>query len=425
MVDRPLGDERGVQGDRSCSYWTREQTESITREATNVAPIIDPPQTRLDEDLHIWDTWLLRDRYGEVTTVDGWQVAFSLTAPADMLPSDRHDVASIRYFYSRDGKQWECGGELFDDDAYGQRQWSGCALYDDGDLYVFYTAVGHSDDVETTDTQRIAGATTASVTAGSAEVVIDGPWTHEILLEPDGNWYETEDQSGGLTYTFRDPWFYEDPETGEPCLLFEANAPVTDETPVCGDDTAGRQYNGCVGVAVSPTGDPLEWELRAPLLVGACVNHELERPHVVHHDGHYYLFISTHKHRFAPGIQGYDGLYGWVAASLHGPYRPLNDSGLVVTNPADAPFQLYSWMVYSHDEELLVHSFLNYLDFEGESLEAIAELPETEQTQRFGGTLGQTLRVGVDGDRTEILGTLDHWHLPTGDESLPEPVEDT
>ncbi|WP_226023896.1 glycoside hydrolase family 68 protein [Halomicrobium salinisoli] len=423
MADRPLSDERGVRGDFSCSSWTREQAESISREETNVAPIINPSQTRLDKDLQLWDTWLLRNRFGEVTTIDGWRVAFSLTAPADLSPRDRHDVASIRYFYSRDGKQWECGGELFEGDAYGQRQWSGSAVYDDGDLYVFYTATGHRGDTEITDTQRIAGATTDRVGTATEAVTIEGPWSHEILLEPDGDWYETEGQSEGMTYTFRDPWFYEDPRTGETYLLFEANTPLSETDDTCGDGTDRRQYNGCVGVAVSPSRDPFDWELRAPLLVGTGVNHELERPHVVRHDDRYYLFVSTHRHMFAPGVEGYEGLYGWVADSFRGPYRPINDSGLVVTNPSDAPFQSYSWMVYAHGEELLVHSFFNYYDFAGDSLDEITQLSESEQSRRFGGTLGPTLRLEVDGGRSELLGTLDSWHLPTGDDTLPEPVE--
>ncbi|MFB6152544.1 MAG: glycoside hydrolase family 68 protein [Haloarculaceae archaeon] len=425
MVTRPSSREEGVAGAPPRSRWTREAVGGVERREENVAPVIYPPEERPNEDVHVWDTWLLRDRHGRVADVDGWRVAFSLTAPADLLPGKRHDVARIRYFYSPDGQEWRAGGQVFEGGAFGQRQWAGSALYDDGDVYVYYTAAGEEDAEKLTYTQRIVGATGGSVSVAGGDLAVEGPWNHEVLLEPDGDYYEREDQSRGMIYTFRDPWFYEDPATGETCLLFEANAPVPEGSDACGGDPAQQEFNGCVGVAVSPSGDPMDWELRPPLLDGVCVNQELERPHVVHRDGRYYLFVSSHMHTFAPGLAGFDALYGFVAESLGGPYRPLNGSGLVATNPANAPFQAYSWMAFPHEEELLVQSFFNYYEFAGESLDQVADLPESEQMRRFGGTLAPTLRLGVDGEQTRILGTLDHWRIPLFDESLPpfEPGE--
>jgi levansucrase len=224
-----------------------------------------------------------------------------------------------------------------------------------------------------------------------------------------------------MIYTFRDPWFFEDPATGETYLLFEANTPVSPESDVCNGDAAQQEFNGSVGVARSPSGDPLDWTLDSPLLDAVCVNQELERPHVVVADGRYYLFVSTHAHTFAPGLTGYDGLYGFVADSFRGEYRPLNDAGLLVTNPATAPFQAYSWLAFAHRDEVLVQSFCNYREFAGESLDGIAAFSEAEQHRRFGGTLAPTLRLAVRGDRTCIRGTLAHWRIPTEPESLPDP----
>jgi levansucrase len=415
-----LGDPESEPSDGPTrSRWTESHAARIRRTADTVAPVIDPPAEDPAAGSHVWDTWLLRTRTGAVATVDDWRVAFSLTAPDDLLPGKRHDVAEIRYFYSADGREWHDGGPVFDGGALGQRQWAGSALYDDGDVYLYYTAAGDRGTAELTYTQRpaVAHAGSVSVTADGLEV--SGPWTHETLFEPDGTWYETREQSRGMIYTFRDPWFFEDPATGETWLLFEANAPVPEGSDVCGGDPERQEFNGCVGLAASPSGDPLEWELRPPLLDAVCVNQELERPHVVVHEGRYYLFVSSHMHTFAPGIEGYDALYGFVADSFRGAYRPLNGSGLVLTNPATAPFQSYSWMAFPHREEVLVQSFFNYVDFDGDSLDEIAELPIDEQFRRFGGTLGPTVRVGVDGDRTRVLGTLEHWRVPTEDEELP------
>ena len=418
----------GANPDGERSRWRREHVAGIERTVDTVASPTSPPaddSTSADpaSDVYVWDTWLLRGRNGEIATIDGWQVAFSLTATRELLPGERHDVAEIRCFYSADGRTWHDGGPVFDGDALGQRQWAGSALYDDGSVYLYYTAAGDDDADEMTYTQRIAVAHGGTVVADADGVHVDGPWTHEVLLRPDGDWYETSDQSEGMIYTFRDPWFFEDPATGETYLLFEANAPVTDAD--IGDepsiDPAAREFNGCVGVAVSATGDPLSWELQPPLLDAIGVNQELERPHVVVHDDRYYLFVSSHFHTFAPSVSGYDALYGFVSDTLRGEYQPLNGSGLVVTNPPDAPYQAYSWMAFPHGEEVLVQSFLNYHDFVGESLDEVAELPAAEQRDRFGGTLAPTLRLAVDGNRTRITGELAHWRIPRADEELPPP----
>ena len=352
---------RETNGDRQWSRWSRTAADRIERTEGTVAPPAGVPKRDPVPDYHVWDTWPLRTRSGELATVDGWQVLISLTAPADVTPGERHDIAEHRYFVSRDGREWTDHGPVFGGDALGTRQWAGSALYDDGELYFFYTAAGDADTEELTYTQRLAVAHGATVDrvdgeltdngeltddgeltndsglANDSELTIEGPWSHEILLEPDGEWYETQAQSGEMTYTFRDPWFFEDPETGRTHLLFESNTPPAPDD--CGGDTDQQAFNGCVGLAVSPSGDPLEWEFRPPIFDSVCVNQEIERPHVVHRDGRYYLFVSSHVDTFAPGLAGYDALYGFVADSVAGEYRPLNESGLVVTNPASAPFQ--------------------------------------------------------------------------------------
>ena len=409
--------ERGAR-----SVWTRGSAAGLERTAERVAPIIYPPDDDEFDGVHVWDTWPLRARDGTIADVDGYRVLCSLTTTDELLPGKRHDVAAIHYFYSADGESWRHGGPLFDGDALGSRQWAGSAMYDDGDVYAFYTASGRRDEDELTYTQRIAGATGGTVTADGDGLSIDGDWNHRVLLEPDGELYERETQSRGMTYTFRDPWFFEDPASGETYLLFEANTPIPAGTDPCDGDPEAAAFNGSVGIARSPTGDPMAWELEPPLLDAVCVNQELERPHLVVRDGTYYLFVSSHQHTFAPGIEGYDALYGFVAANLRGEYRPLNGDGMVATNPANAPFQAYSWTAYDHGDELLVIGFFNYYDYVGADLDGIADLPESEQFRRFGGTLAPTLRIDIEGDRTAILGTLTHGAVPLPSESL-SPVD--
>jgi len=403
--------------DRQWSRWSHEAADRIKRTDGTVAPRAGLPEDDPAPDYHIWDTWPLRTRSGEIATIDGWQVLISLTAPADVTPGERHDIAEHRYFVSRDGREWTDCGPVFGDDALGTRQWAGSAMYDDGECYFFYTAAGDADSDELTYTQRLAVGHGATISTGDGKPTIEGSWIHEILLEPDGEWYETEAQSGEMTYTFRDPWFFEDPETGRTHLLFESNTPpVSDD---CGGKTDQQAFNGCVGLAVSPSGNLLDWEFRPPIFDSVCVNQEIERPHVVHRKGRYFLFVSSHVDTFAPGHAGYDGLYGFVADSLAGDYQPLNESGLVLTNPASAPFQAYSWLAIPHGEELLVSGFLNYPGFDGVAISELGALSGEEQRQRFAGTLTPTLRLALENDQTWVRGSLGHWEFPKPADGLP------
>ena len=110
----------GANPDGERSRWRREHVAGIERTVDTVASPTSPPaddSTSADpaSDVYVWDTWLLRGRNGEIATIDGWQVAFSLTATRELLPGERHDVAEIRCFYSADGRTWHDGGPVFGD----------------------------------------------------------------------------------------------------------------------------------------------------------------------------------------------------------------------------------------------------------------------------------------------------------------------
>lgn len=92
------------------SNWTIEDASQIERTKDTTAPYIEPDFEKMAPELHVWDTWPLRNKDGSVAKVNGYYVIFSLTAPSDLLPGKRHDVATIRYFYSKDGKSWKLGG---------------------------------------------------------------------------------------------------------------------------------------------------------------------------------------------------------------------------------------------------------------------------------------------------------------------------
>ena len=97
MYDHSPGE--GASGFRARAGWTREQAAGLERTVETTAPVFYPPETDQMPHLHIWDTWLLRERDGTLAQVDGYRVCFSLTAPSDLLPGKGHDVATIRAHY--------------------------------------------------------------------------------------------------------------------------------------------------------------------------------------------------------------------------------------------------------------------------------------------------------------------------------------
>ena len=105
-------------------------------------------------------------------------------------------------------------------------------------------------------------------------------------------------------------------------------------------------------------------------------------------DGRYYMWVISHAFTYAPGLEGPDGLYGWVGPGLRSNYEPLNESGLVLGNPPEAPLQKYSHYVMPN---LLVESFID-------------TVPTADGGVRYGGTLAPTLEIELDGDaRTSAL----------------------
>jgi levansucrase len=406
--------------------WTPEHAGQIELSETNTAPVIDPTlgEDRALDGHWMWDWWPVRDRSGEVADIDGWQVAIALTATDDVLPGQRHDIATLRYLVSDDGgRTWQEGDILFPEgDAAGSRQWAGSAMYEDGTIYAFYTAAGEDgeeidpptidevraseseDDTEAGDyqsgedisyEQRMAVA--VGEVRGDDRGVTFSSWEeHEVILEGDGELYAstagTEGGAGEID-AFRDPWFFQDPSDGQEYLLFTATMPEAE----CEGD-------GVVGIAERSSDDLRSWEMLPPLLDAHCVNNELERPQVVVQSDRYYLLFTTHEHTFDEGIDGPEGLYGFVADDLFGPYEPLNGSGLVLANPAEEAYQAYSWMTLPNG---LVTSFFQYQGLEeGQDLTYVGTQDADFQVEAFGGTFAPTVEVRFDGTSTEVVGAL-------------------
>ena len=229
--------------------------------------------------------------------------------------------------------------------------------------------------------QRIFSVTT-TLTEGHAPF---GEWSglREIVVA-DGVQYRPADEADGIPgqiKAFRDPAPFRDADDSQ-YLLFTGSSAARPGS-----------HDGVIGIARKC--DDGSFAPLAPLVEATGVNNELERPHIVRHGGLLYLFWSTQRGVFVPGILAPTGLYGAVAETIAGPWRLLNGHGLVLANPPERPTQAYSWWVLP---DLSVASFVDYWGTESQ-----IDSP-ADRRRRFGGTFAPFAAIAVDGATTRLAG---------------------
>ena len=361
--------------------WTADCLRKIDLTQTPRIPIIesDGPAS-LDDGRVYWDMWPVQDRDGFVATIRGREFWMALSAPDRGDPGLRHFEAKIRLLERKSGAWLDLGDVLPEFAVDYEREWAGSAVTDGEGVTLYFTAAG-------TD-QRPGGYQQRLV---EAHAIFDNDglpkaWTapRPSISEfaPEYMLADAHEGEAGKIKAFRDPAYFRDPSDGQEYLIFTASLAGT-----------SSDYNGAVGIA-RRTDDG--WSLLPPLIHADGVNNELERAHVVFHEGCYYAFWVTQRSTFAPGLShAPNGLYGMVSNSLMGEYRPLNGSGLVLANPDEEPLQSYSWFV---TRELLVSSFV---DFRGLRGEPVPSDPE-KSNKLFGGVPAPLMKLSIDGDRCEL-----------------------
>ncbi|MGL5838272.1 MAG: glycoside hydrolase family 68 protein [Sphingorhabdus sp.] len=376
-------------------YETRWSHDHVMR-----IPDVDIPSIPLitDKDvkdimpgLQLWDCWTIDAPDGSAVLFDGWRGWIIMCAPRSLHPDLRHDVARLRLAMERDGQWKDCGYLLPEDINPGSREWAGSTVFEveTGKLIVFFTATGRRGEAYKTIEQRLFQL--------SGKMVFDGErlnisnWSDPIEnVIADGMHYVVVDRHEGVSgfiKGFRDPFHFRDPQSGHDYLFFTGSAKF-----------AASAYNGVIGLARSTNGSFSDWNLLAPLISAEGVNNELERPIVRYSDGRYYVFWSTQRKMFSPDSpSGPNGLYGMVSDSLFGPYRPLNGSGLVAANPAQEPYQAYSWWV---DADLKVTGFVDLWGLKGLDPSIDPSLVE----KHFGGVPAPRFQLVLDEDRARIAG---------------------
>lgn len=344
------------------------------------APLIRREDVRpLIPGFDLWDFWPVQGRDGRVVEIAGGWLFMLLSAPALPNPDDRHAIARIRLMHLV-ADQWRDLGPLLPDGfAPGSREWAGSAVFEPGGRTVtlYFTATGRKGEHELGFEQRMF-ETTARLSDGALPKLED--WSEPVeCLAPDDNHYMRDMAGGGAIGTikaFRDPAYFRDPANNREYLLFTASLAQS-----------SSDWNGAIGIA-RRDGD--RWQLLPPIITADALNNELERPHIVTHHSRYYLFWSTQRSVFARGgPSGPNGLYGMVADRLDGPWKPLNGTGLVLSNPASAPCQAYSWLVLPN---LSVLSFADLIELGHPARDA------AEARRHFGGAPAPVLRLDLRGD---------------------------
>jgi levansucrase len=368
---------------RTTSAWTADHVAAISD--MPAIPLITKAAPAI-AGLDLWDMWPVQLANGDTARFDGAALWMILSAPCQPDPGARHNLARIR-LVSEQGDIWRDYGNVLPERlSPGSREWAGSSVYDPGTgkVTLYFTAAGQRDEADFTYQQRVF-ETCAVVVQGGGITFENWTLPTESFVS-DNETYVRVDQSDGEPghiKAFRDPAYFCDPADGAEYLLFTGSLKLSQSA-----------FNGAVGIArrVGKT-----WQLLPPLIHADALNNELERPHMIVRDGLYYLFWSTQRRVFADGQPaGPNGLYGMVATSLFGDYRPLNSTALIAANPASEPLQAYSWWVQS---TLEVASFIDHWGMQGRSFD---DHPGLLRSQ-FGGTPAPLFSLALSGDRATIV----------------------
>src|SRR6266540_2964366 len=164
----------------------------------------------------------------------------------------------------------------------------------DGTVSTFYTAAGVRGEPRPTFHQRVVEARPRlTVTGGIAQ--LERKVEHRTILHADGPYLPADEVEGGpgRIRAFRDPGWFRDPADGQEYLLIAASVP------------GHNHFMGAVALARAAS---VGWTLLPPLVVADGINHELERPHIVVHQGRYHLFFCTSRQAFHPPGRAPTGL---------------------------------------------------------------------------------------------------------------------
>ena len=416
------------------------------------------------QDVWVWDTWTLTDEAAHQISYNGWEIAFSLVADrhAGYTFDDRHTHARLGFFYRKAGTLTSsadgASGSIFEDQSFtAQTEWSGSARLMEGNkIRMFYTSVAFYNTTTGGSGDKGSGqegSNAASkpydprIVQSEGRIYADenGVWltgfrTQHQLLVPDGKYYQTREQNPGVN--FRDPFTFRDqnnPSDPTEYMVFEGNSAFVreqqyvDAAAKAGQNTAlatctaedlgyaqgdpkaetveavnqrgGRYQLANVGLARAKNKAMTQWEYLPPLLSGNCVNDQTERPQIYFQDGKYYLFTISHRETYADGLQGPEGVYGFVGDGLRSDYKPLNqNTGIALGNPINLNFN--PGKPYSPDFNQSPYAFQSYSHYvmPGGLVESFIDSigGNKDGNPVRGGSLAPTVKLTISGDTTSV-----------------------
>lgn len=397
--------------DHQTSNWTiADALKIISDQQSITAPVLPYYFPVMNEWEMIWDTGCLRTMHCESITYNGWYVIWSLAATKTTLDpnqlssqwGNRNNTAFIGYWYSKDGINWTWGGRLLNTSADERPQeWAGNLVMREGTKNVvdmFYTSVSGGGAVS------VIAISTGQIYTDDTKVWFEGFTSTTDILNPDGVHYANSTQDP--YFNWRDPFPFINPGDGEVYCLFEGNIAgkrgsftLTDnETGILPPNVQagdGAIYGtAAMGIAKLASGsyatgtfDESQWTQLDPLISALGVNDHLERNHLVFKGKYTYLFGTSQQALYSGGLQGPDGVYGFVSENgIFGPYEPLNGTGLVLGNPSSAPHEAYSHFV---DSEGYVQYFMD-------------TIPNPNGGSTIGASLGPTLKLEFETANTYL-----------------------
>ena len=361
---------------------------------------------------------------------------------------------------------WTYGGHVFPDGASGsifedqsftaQTEWSGSARLMEGNkIRMFYTSVafynsttggsGNNDGGQENNGSSKPYDPRIVQSEGRIHADENGVWltgfrTQHQLLVPDGKYYQTREQNPGVN--FRDPFTFRDqnnPSDPTEYMVFEGNSAFVreqqyvDAAAKAGQNTTlatcteadlgyekgdpkaetvesvnqrGAYYQlANVGLARAKNKAMTQWEYLPPLLSGNCVNDQTERPQIYFQDGKYYLFTISHRETYADGLQGPEGVYGFVGDGLRSDYKPLNQStGIALGNPINLNFN--PGKPYSPDFNQSPYTYQSYSHYvmPGGLVESFIDSigGNKDGNPVRGGSLAPTVKINISGDTTSV-----------------------
>ncbi len=249
---------------------------------------------------YLWDHWTV--------AYDSRLYRFSLVAPRQLSPDERHFRSELHYWISEDGELWEHRGVAVRPGEPGsfdaQAIWSGCAAASGepgGRLTLFYTGVAEG-------AERLQTISAAFLDGDGGGFEKLGRPVLEPTEHPD---YDLG--AGEAIRAWRDPCVFRLEDGWH--MVFSAKRRSPDEE------------KGALGHAVAVDESLERWELRPPLDLPAAYL-QMECPAVVEHDGEIYCFVTTRDRVLSPrdlavpGNHAGDALRVYRAPALDGPWIP-------------------------------------------------------------------------------------------------------